>query len=118
MILTNTFAKARNANYKGELKRTVTVTSVPTEVAAACIAQGMSETLVMGEKTMWIDAATLDYLDRAIDQRPFARVGEVCDVNKVVGPHGIYGEDAPGRYVGSSGIYRVAGGALVTFDYM
>lgn len=118
MNITNTFAKARNANYVAPLTRPVTIASVPTDVREKCLVEGMSEQLVLDEKTMWIDAETLDMLDAAIDQRPFARVGQICDVKKVVGPHGIYGEDAPGRRLSSSAIYRVDGGALVTFGYM
>lgn len=118
MNITNTFAKARNANYVEPLARSVVVHQVPEDLAAKCISSGMSKGLVRDEKTMWIDQATLDMLDAAIDQRPFERVGQFCDSKKVVGPHGIYGEDAPGRRVASSGIYRVDGGALVTFGYM
>jgi len=118
MNITNTFAKARNANYVEPLARPVVVHQVPEDVAMKCIADGMSEGLVRDEKTMWIDQATLDMLDAAIDQKPFARVGQFCDPKKVVGPHGIYGEDAPGRRVASGGIYRVPNGALVTFGYM
>lgn len=119
MNITNTFAKARNANYVEPLVRPVVITDVPTGVAKLAIGElGMSEMLVNDPKTKWIDAETLACLDAAIDQGPFARVGKICDVMQVVGPHGIYGEDAPGLRVASSGIHRIQGGALVTFGYI
>lgn len=114
MDITNTFAKARNANYVEPLKRLVVVLQIPEHIKES----GWRPAVVSAPMTMWIEQSTLDELDAAIDQGPFIRVGGFCDPKKVVGPHGIYGEDAPGRYVGSSGIYRVQGGALVTFEYM
>lgn len=118
MNIKNIFAKARNANYMEPLCRPVVVTDVPEDISKLAIASGMSESLVLSQKTKWLDGAALDALDAAIDQAPFARIGQVCDVKKVVGPHGIYGEDVLGRKVASCGIYRVPGGALVEFGYM
>ncbi|OLP04556.1 hypothetical protein [Rhodoferax antarcticus] len=111
MDITNTFAKARNANYVEPLVRPVVITDVPTGVAKLAIGElGMSEMLVNDPKTKWIDAETLACLDAAFDQGPFARVGKTCDVMQVVGP--------PGLRVASSGIHRIQGGALVTFGYI
>lgn len=118
MNITKTFAKARNANYIEPLARPVAITDVPDAIAKLAIESGISEGIVRDNKTKWIAGEVLENLDAAIDQAPFARIGQRCDVKAVVGPHGIYGEDAPGRRVASSGIYRFGGGAFVTFGYM
>ena len=122
MDVHNTFAKARNANYVEQTTRLVRLDDIPQRAMDEChlvfggqIAQDLM--------TKWIDAAQLAALDAAIDQAPFLRVGKPLSVvdpdnHPGISPHGIYGVDDAGRAMGSATIYRVKGGALVTFAYM
>jgi hypothetical protein len=122
MELSKTFAKARNANYIAPLAREVKITDIPSDRMAACQSI-FGGTIASHPRTKWIDAEQLAALDAGIDQTPWLRRGTALPATDPAGhpgisPHAIYGVDAAGRSMGSATIYRVYGGAMITFEYM